>query len=105
MNYQLTKFALDAPMPLIRPDSVVHLLTPGLWGLWTPSCWTDPEWKPVLALCDTEQPLLNELAKVGKIDYINNQYQVVGEIVDPDWWKHRSEDGMLNGLDLSKWGN
>jgi hypothetical protein len=34
---QLTKMALDAIMPLVRPSSYISQLTENLWGLYTPS--------------------------------------------------------------------
>ena len=33
----LTKLALDAEMPLVREDSYIAVLTPGLYAIFTPS--------------------------------------------------------------------
>lgn len=95
---QTTRFAWDAKLPLIRPDSFVQPfnLTDEGWGLWTPSCFDESNengsW--ILAV-GTEEELLLELNKVGRPVKNGNKWTVEAPLADPKWWIHRAEDGMI----------
>ncbi len=99
---ELSKYALDATLPLLRPDSYVTALTSGLFGLWTPSCWGIAEqYNPdgvdnwVLAFSPQESNLIAELKSVGEVEEREIGWTIVGSILDEQWWIHRAEDGMI----------
>src|SRR5687767_605651 len=94
---QLSKFALDANLPLLRPDSIVRPLTDGLWGLFTQSCWLDREgecgW--VIGFGTKEQMVaeLESLCNVQSFD--GTTYEITLVTFNTEWWIHRAEDGMI----------
>jgi hypothetical protein len=99
MNHggQLSRFALDANLPLLRPDSIVRPMTDGLWGLYTPSSWPDrdTEFGYVIAF-GTKEELVAELESLGTVNsYDGKTYQITLITLDPEWWIHRAEDGMI----------
>lgn len=104
---QLTRMAYDAEMPLVRPDTYAIAMAGELWGIFTPST-------TVLGCLSmgTEAECKAEMEKVGvlvgypseRTPGTNWKYTIEGPLKDAEWWKARGEDGMLVGLDLSKWG-
>ena len=103
-----TYMALDAEMPLIRPDSYAFEFVPGLWNVHTPSTGT----KAALFMEEDMEVVKAEFAKIGKVVEVESEknpgkiwkLKIEGPLKDADWWKHRAEDGMLGSLDLSAWG-
>ncbi len=95
---QLTRFALDAILPLLRPDSYAFPLTGNdLWGIWTPSCWDkDADMKPVLKM-GTEREMVRDLEGIGKVEKRKNMY-VITNLTEPDYWEHRREDMQRAGF-------
>jgi hypothetical protein len=112
MSAQLTVYAYDCPLPAIRPDSYVERFVGGGWCLRTPSCWDgDTNWPIKLEDGDIPDELIADLVRVGGVDTIPSdrypgtarKYFIQGQIIDPEWWRHRAEDGMLGSLNLDEW--
>jgi hypothetical protein len=106
---QMTRFAMDATLPVLRPDSYAIRSGAGdQWWVYTPSSAN-----PVLFFA-TEEEVKEEFGKIGVVksrlgntdstSHHTMRYWIEGPIKDSEWWKHRAQDGMLGDLDLSQWG-
>jgi hypothetical protein len=106
-DMKLTVWALDATLPLIRPDSYGYRFSEDMWMVHTPSTGV----KSALFMA-TEEQVKEQFTDIGElVEYeseknpgTNWKYSIAGPIKDSEWWKHRSEDGMLGDLDLSEYG-
>lgn len=113
MTAQLTVYAMDCPLPAIRPDSYVERMTPGLWCLRTPSCWEGTTNLPIkMEEGEIPDDLIKTLISVGEVDTLPSEkypgtakkYFITGGIIDPAWWENLAVQDELGGLDLAQWG-